>query len=489
MGVANQKGNVITYVIIAMSMIAALGVGALYMTSSSTLGELGANNLNRAYFLALAGKDYALIKNLENTSGRNFTLRDQTGQILPGNDKFRLVISGDNIESTGIVKEETPSEAKRQIRITKIGFSSRPDISFVKDIADFAAGKKESPGAQEFIHVDQSTSQISLGKFQSNRFGSVWYRGGAVQGNCSGGKCSFGPGFRAFFVFQFGAGSSGDGFTFAFFNGVENNINSVGGANGWGELMGYAGDSRIDANGTSFLDGQLGRGIQPPKIAIEFDPYANTGTGNFCIGNVFNTDQRGDGSRNHVAYVFWGDEIPSCGSTVGQKTFDDNRHGLPLLGTPSNPQNARSFNTGGIDTTSYFSGDNTLPQWPNPPWPSDWLLNNTLTNIYAVRVEITRSTKPNVVTGNYDYAIKSWVKQCLVNDIACPTYDDNSNYSNTKINYNDVSPGDTATLNRQFSLNTALHQKFDSFFFGWTVATGGATQNVTISRFRINFLK
>lgn len=110
----NQKGNVITYVVIAMSMIAALGVGAFYMTSSSSLGELGANNLNKAYFLALVGKDYALTKNLESTGGRIFTLRNQSGQILVGNDKFQLVISGDNIQSTGIVKEGVPSEARRK---------------------------------------------------------------------------------------------------------------------------------------------------------------------------------------------------------------------------------------------------------------------------------------------------------------------------------------------------------------------------------------
>ena len=41
---ANQKGNVIAYVVIAMTTIAALAVGALYMTSSSALGELAANN-------------------------------------------------------------------------------------------------------------------------------------------------------------------------------------------------------------------------------------------------------------------------------------------------------------------------------------------------------------------------------------------------------------------------------------------------------------
>jgi hypothetical protein len=115
-------------------------------------------------------------------------------------------------------------------------------------------------------------------------------------------------------------------------------------------------------------------------------------------------------------------------------------------------------------------------------------LNNTPTNIYAVRIEVTRNATPNVA-GNYDYTIKSWIKQCLVNDIACTTYDDSSIYSNTKINYNDVAPADTPTLNRTFALSPAYHQKFGSFYFGWTAATGSATQSATISRFRLNFSK
>ena len=68
MSFANQKGNVIAYVVISMTTIAALAVGVFYMSSSAALGELGANNLNRAYFLALAGKEYALIYNLPNNS-------------------------------------------------------------------------------------------------------------------------------------------------------------------------------------------------------------------------------------------------------------------------------------------------------------------------------------------------------------------------------------------------------------------------------------
>ena len=110
---ANQKGNVVTYVIVAMTMAATLAVGMVYMASSSTsgLGEIAANNYNRAYLLAEAGKDYALIKNIGNTTGRNYSFAN--------GDLFQLTISGNDIQSTGIVSPGTPFEARRKIRITR----------------------------------------------------------------------------------------------------------------------------------------------------------------------------------------------------------------------------------------------------------------------------------------------------------------------------------------------------------------------------------
>jgi hypothetical protein len=110
---AKQKGSVVTYVIVAMTMAATLAVGMVYMSSSSTfgLGEITANNSNRAYLLAQAGKDYALIKAVPDTAGRDFTFANR--------DLFHLFISGNNIQSTGIVSPGTPFEARRKISITK----------------------------------------------------------------------------------------------------------------------------------------------------------------------------------------------------------------------------------------------------------------------------------------------------------------------------------------------------------------------------------
>ncbi|MEN6319922.1 MAG: hypothetical protein ABFD82_14355 [Syntrophaceae bacterium] len=475
MSFINQKGNVITYVVIAMSTIAALAVGALYMTSSSTFGELGANNVNRAYFLALAGKEYALIKNLGDTSSSYPTGRDFT---LASGDKFRLVISGNSITSTGIVNTGTPFEARRTINITKSGFSSRPDIS------GFAGMTPKTQPGSSFVQVDTSGTTASLGGGESGKFGALWYSGGVTQGNCYNGKCDFGSGFRAFFVFQFQcppSGSCGDGFTFAFFNGgvdnngvTINNQNAVGGDTNRGELMGYAGDSRYyDSIGMlQYLDGRGGRGIQPPKMAVEFDPYSNPGIGSIC-----SSDSRVDGTRNHIAYVFWGDNTDSsCTSTIGRNTYDDNRHNNGA-DTSTEPRNSRRPSDGA--DSSYF---NASTLWPTQ---TNWLLSNSPTNIYAFRIEVTRATTKNT-NNNYLYSINSWIKQCTISDCSdvITTY---SGYDNTKIAYNISKPTDLPNPARTIELSQPLHGYFNTFYFGWTAASGGATENVLLSNFKMNF--
>ena len=77
----NKKGTVLLYAVIAMTAISVLGTGIYFLTSTSTFSGLKANQQNRAYQLALAWKDYALVKNLGNTaslypSGMDFTFKN-----------------------------------------------------------------------------------------------------------------------------------------------------------------------------------------------------------------------------------------------------------------------------------------------------------------------------------------------------------------------------------------------------------------------------
>ena len=488
----SEKGNVLLFTIIAMTFMSVLGAGAYYLTSTSAFSTIGANDQNRAAQLARAGINYALMMNLGNTAGRDFTLAN--------GDKFRIVISGDTITSTGIIKQGTLYEAKETVSVTETGFSSQSDISTAKDIQSFTAPAQSQSG---FITTDTSAAQVSLGKTTMTKtFGALWYQGNAVPGNCTGGRCDFGTGFRAFFVFQFAAGTA-DGFTFTFFNGdtETNDVFSVGGHTDRGELMGYAGNSHI-SYGSGYLDydkrlaagcpsalgcleSAKGRGIQPPKVAIEFDQYINkcSCSGSctneqFCSTNctVCDSGSRCDGERDHMAYVFWGDDSSNCVSTVGKNTYDDNKHGAGTDGSSSVPQNSRSpISSGGPDTTSYYDASAVYPGIPH------WLYDYSPRPIYAFRVEVTRSTTAS--GGNYNYTIKSWLKRCSTNDITCPDIAETSDYANTKTDYTAEAP----ILNKTISLNSTLHQKFSTFFHGWTTATGGETQNILINRHKINF--
>ena len=153
-------------------------------------------------------------------------------------------------------------------------------------------------------------------------------------------------------------------------------------------------------------------------------------------------------------------------TTVGKNSCDDNKHNAGT-DTLTDPRNSRRPSDGA--DLSYYNA------------PS--LLHNWLTNgYYAFRVEVTRKEE---TAGNYKYAMKSWIKSCT--DLTCATYDDTNNFANTKVKYDDTA--DPANLTRTFNLTEALHNKFETFFFGWTMAAGGATEEVKIARFRMNFQK
>ncbi|MBN1662341.1 MAG: hypothetical protein JW943_01955 [Deltaproteobacteria bacterium] len=471
----NQKGNVLLYAVIAVTAISVLGTGIYFFTTTSTFGGLWANNQNRAYQLALTGKDYALT---QRDMGNDVASKYPNGFTLANGDKFRLAISGDTITSTGIVNENTPYEARRTITVTKTGFSRQEDISFAKDMGAIGVTQITGDPSDPTAFISKSSSTVSLGKIgvsYRDQFGAAIYSGSAVQGNCVDGECEFGTGFNAFFVFQFASGSTGDGFTFTFFNGSNNNSTSIGGYAGRGELMGYAGTSYVSPG--YYLDGQGGLGIQAPKVAIEFDPYSN-GSDTAC-----NAESRYDATRNHMALMFWGDNTTYCnflnGSAAGRYSFDDNRHGS---GTDSaaDPMNAKSpFQTGWSDC-NYFNG-NSRCTGADLGWGSDWLLNAP-DNVYAMRVEVTRSLTQNG-SNNYDYRIKVWLEKCGSGDLNCAAYSETSNLANTKVSYTDTNP----KLDRSIQLDEPHHQAFNTTLFGWTTATGGATQEVNISRFRMNF--
>jgi hypothetical protein len=247
------------------------------------------------------------------------------------------------------------------------------------------------------------------------------------------------------------------GFTFAVFNGSLNSKNSMGGDYNLPELLSYSGNSRKQDGG--YLD-VTGFGIRPPKLAIEFDALRNCCTVSPCL-----LDSRDDGDRDHMSYVFWGFNSLSCGSP----TYDDNRHGAG----DGDPKNATS-----TDLNEYFTGS-------QQSWSPSWLKSSSI-SAYAFRVEITRSSTP--LGGPYAYTIKSWIKPC--GNTSCSDVSTNyPSYNNTKKAYT-PQPADDHTLNKTFSLDQESHNKFNTFLYGWTAATGSlSAERVTISNFNMYFIK
>jgi len=103
----NQKGSILIILIITITMISVLSAGILSMTITSTFSGLNANNFNKVKYLAEAGIRYAKLNNLPDPTDETYTLSN--------GDTFHILIAGTTLESTGIVKEDTPLEAMRKI--------------------------------------------------------------------------------------------------------------------------------------------------------------------------------------------------------------------------------------------------------------------------------------------------------------------------------------------------------------------------------------
>ncbi|HOD28403.1 MAG TPA: hypothetical protein PKH03_04260 [Syntrophales bacterium] len=487
----NQQGNILLFIVVGMTLIAVLGTGIYFATTTSTFSGVSANDHHRAYQLALAGRDYALAKNLSNMSG-DFTFSN--------GDIFRLVVSGDTITSTGIVKSGTPYEVKRTVTITISGFSSQADVVFARNLADFTETIPQLQ-TQSGLVIENALGQIEMGQAKTLSFGGISYGGDASSGNCQNGICDFNGGFRAYFRFKLVKESSGEphGFVFTFFHGynsstgVGNLSTAIGGDKGIGgaitndmpELLGYAGSSCITRNSsgvcTSWLDGS-GKGIQPPKMAIEFDAREHScGSSGACYYS-----SRCDGSRNHMAYHFWGDSS-TCGNRENSPTYDDNRHGSGTAGSATIPRNSVASNS--ADTEDYFTGYNQSPRWS-----STWLYDPAQT--FAVRVEVSRGSTPNS-NGKYFYRTRTWIKKCVrsdgsacdISETDCCSYG-NADFDNVKVDYNELHSTDLPTLDRTIELDSDNHTLFEKFAWGWRFAAGsGSPENVTISSFGIYFIK
>ncbi|MBU0768307.1 MAG: pilus assembly PilX N-terminal domain-containing protein [Proteobacteria bacterium] len=478
----NKKGSVLFYLIVTMTVLTALGTGLFYMTTTSAFSGLGVTAHNKARYLAEAGMRYALtnLRTLQNTTAE-YKLNNAAA------DKFILDISeigGEkNLKSTGIANPGTPFQASHKIELLNIlpaqyqpltsapfsftGTGSGGITSLTTLTGTSGVGKSGATG----VYVDTGAQKIDLGMGITQTYGCAWYQGWANSNgsDCVAGRCNFNKGIRAYFDFQYNTDWQADGFTFALIsahnNGTEeapqyiNNVTDCGGGN-FGEYMGYAGP------------GTTGNGLQPPKIAVEFDPHV-AGTSDVCniTTNVAQGSSRRDSlftsPQKHASFTYWGTNDIIC--TGLSNTYDDNRHGNGDANNPKNPENGDTNLDGTkpyiIQDYNIFGTDTTVP---------------AVGKRLSFRLEIDRID--DTISADYrNYKLRAWLKAYAVyQDSNGVTLDDTSK----KFNQNNDFPPD---FQQTITLTQDWHDKFDRMLFGWTQGTGGLTQTIAIRNFKIDF--
>jgi outer membrane protein assembly factor BamB len=289
---------------------------------------------------------------------------------------------------------------------------------------EFISNLQLNPSNPGFFNRDMVGYSLDIGGGSTYQFGSAFFNAtmsiGGDPNYCEEGACNFLRGIRAFFLINFV--NQGDGVTFTLTSGPpQNSASSVGGDIELGELMGYAGDSRTDAAGTTFVaTNPDDRGLDPPKIAVEFDTYTNNRVGDpppdYCTDpTTIKRDSRNDpltGNKDAVQYVFWGRtgilDIPCRNNNP---LYDDNRHDAD----GEEPKEEWHIGTGaafsfwhpaiGPDGTIYMSALDATLYALNEDGTIKWTFNLGDNNDYMPGVDPSSGTIYSDIAGNSIVAI------------------------------------------------------------------------------------
>jgi type II secretory pathway pseudopilin PulG len=511
---SRQRGFSLIYVILVILGLSTLGAALATLTQSGFQSQLNESAIAQARYIAISGFNYVkqFKEDYLDLDGLTFNFGN-AGQFTVSDMRYLPTISG-RLEArvVGTVYPGTAREANYVI-FQEFDAEDQGAITFRENFDDFDVITSDPSKTPVVKNADNT---FTVGANQYFAFGGMYYTGDKElnwgDNNCTAGSCDFKEGFRMFFVSSY-TSSQADGLVFTWFNDENNTTTSIGGDSQHGEMIGYAADSRVYTSGSygdgtvkQFLDGHA-QGIQPPKMGVEFDNYRNHYTSTICSSDRFTgprTSRRADHDdsdqwrRAHIAYVFWGQDVPTdieCAywwkqnggvdyqykgtddlvesTWEGAYAYDDNRHG-------------RGFN---VDNTQYWR---TTFNWTN--------------NSFAFRLEVERSVMPNV-DGNYEYTLKSWIRQCT--QPLCAEYFDrgSADADKDKLYFSDTSrflcDGDTdymtgkcdssnyntPILTQTVELDPTQHDFYEQFIFGFTEATGGSTQDATFSEFILQFIK
>ncbi|GAB7078575.1 hypothetical protein [Megalodesulfovibrio paquesii] len=403
-GCTGQHGFSLVYVVLALTVVATLATITVSVTSTAQFTQLREHNTMQARYMAMAGLSY-----LNSHSSQHRKLKDLSVDVKDDEDnvigKFTFV-SIQRLTSLkvragirGTVGEDTSMEAnyylegEAQEDFSGIASSNQDDfddftvtnsnpnkqgtekVDGLDDIAYSSRASRgsaskssgqTSDGTEDNPWEVEGPNAFAVGAGEYNNFGIATFTGNRTfkYTTCVDGECDFFLGLR-FFMTVYYEKNDADGLVITLFNGDNNTNKAVGGDSQHGEMIAYAGDSRVLSSGNSypiskFIDPEA-NGIQPPKLGVEIDNYGNPNRYICSDGTKshywFRRTNPTSGSRydyggadagsgtDHVAYVGWGLDVPwgcawynSYSSSVrtansgaqaneaGARTYDDNQH-------------------------------------------------------------------------------------------------------------------------------------------------------------------
>ena len=296
--------------------------------------------------------------------------------VKESSDLILLAPNNYFITSKGLYGEVSfGGDLDHAVSLSDHSYREKPDIEL--DISKVA--QRESN--ESFISGGTEGENPYLRMSGSTGLGAMWYNqnlflgglGGLKDGNdyyCAAGRCFFGRGLRVFFTLELGSVTPppvGEGLIFAIINGIDNSNASIGGDAERSELLGYAGDGRLDASG-SLYPPSTAHGLFPPKVGLEFDSKVNFSDMfenkpvNFCSSTTnLKTNTRNDpNARDAVQYVFWGNNSIDAGCRNDLPSYDDNRHSADLF--PWLPDEDRDWKVsiGSIESSPAIAPDGSV---------------------------------------------------------------------------------------------------------------------------------
>ncbi len=438
----SQRGSIIVYLIVGLVAFGVLAMAGMTRFGATVQSVLAPNCATSARYMAESGMRYATARlracdDEAAVQAAVAAMNNQTTTVNSGKGlSFTVTVTYDSGTKTATVSSTgTGCTGQSQVSVSAGGAGGGTQVNLPK-LSSSGTTPTPTPGtalsgsaffsslqvnpsdaSNPGVSVDSTAQTVSLGNNQVESSGSVWYTGS--NDVCSQGNCTLGNGLCAYWQFQFKNSSSGDGYVWTLMSGDTNTKYSNGGDKSMGEMLGYGG-----------LGSSL-KGIQAPKLGVEFDIYSNTGTGNACYAG-----SRSDANAvDHVANLFWGSEsVSGCSAT-----YDDNRHGAGA-GNATQPMNARNTDNSGSGSDGYYYRSNT----------NDWMKNG---GTFYYRYELDRATVPDA-RGLYCYRIQSWIKKSGDSGL--------TGMSNCTASYS----GSTPEMTQYFTLDASMHNKLNKVFMG-----------------------